>query len=320
MELPEEIIHKLVEDKNTEQEWKHFETNEVLEPAISHRMLLAVQRHTFKRHTVRRIVVRASAIAACFVLAIMAIDYLSIDLKEKATLSGTHHNNNIIRNEGNAKKIITLADNSRVILYTNSTLHIDSNFNTSSRKMRIEGEADFFVAHDPDRPFIVAAGNYSTTALGTSFKVIYHNEEQELAVRLMTGRVSVERKAGGSNTLLCYLVPGQQVNVNLKNQQFIVKEIRDVSKKPVKYDTHKSNKKTLPSSTILVEKESLTLLLHRLSKQFDTVIAFDEKELNSMSVTATFKNESLEEILEQIAILNDLSYERKGSGYLISKK
>ncbi len=54
-----------------------------------------------------------------------------------------------------------------------------------------QGDADFTVAKDKDRPFIVRAGSRSARAVGTQFTVALHDDAAEVAVR--EGTVAISR-------------------------------------------------------------------------------------------------------------------------------
>lgn len=82
---------------------------------------------------------------------------------------------------------------------TEVVLNIDSEIATSyTRGQRdvvlVKGEADFRVAHDKQRPFVVRAGEGSITALGTRFQV--RRDAQESLVTLLEGSVSVKTRRG----------------------------------------------------------------------------------------------------------------------------
>ncbi|KXI30410.1 FecR family protein [Paraglaciecola hydrolytica] len=80
------------------------------------------------------------------------------------------------------QKPVMLTDGSVVYLNTNSELQID--FSASRRTIQlIKGEAHFEVAHDENRPFVVATAHNTVTAVGTAFNVqLLDNQRFELLV------------------------------------------------------------------------------------------------------------------------------------------
>lgn len=86
------------------------------------------------------------------------------------------------------RQVITLADNSKVTLNTDSELQV-YRMGKTRRATLVHGEALFDVTHDAEHPFIVKAGKRSVIVRGTSFVV--RNDPQNFNVSLITGRVEV---------------------------------------------------------------------------------------------------------------------------------
>lgn len=82
----------------------------------------------------------------------------------------------------------TLSDGTRVVLNTGTALQV--RYGRKRREVDLQrGEAQFEVAHDAARPFVVAAGEARVTALGTRFQV--RRDPQQTAVTLLEGKVQV---------------------------------------------------------------------------------------------------------------------------------
>jgi len=86
---------------------------------------------------------------------------------------------------------IPLADESRVLLNTNSAIHVS--LTTHERLIQLDrGEAYFEVAHDPTRPFIVQADGHRVVAVGTQFAV--RRDRNTLQVSVTEGTVRLEKE------------------------------------------------------------------------------------------------------------------------------
>jgi transmembrane sensor len=116
---------------------------------------------------------------------------------------------------------IPLTDGTRITLNTNSALQVE--FSRKSRLVTLErGEAYFEVAKDPQRPFIVVGSSAQARAVGTAYDVRLGEEEGEMRIRVMAGRVAVESpppKRGAAMTALGRLFGleaprGAYLNVN----------------------------------------------------------------------------------------------------------
>jgi len=94
-------------------------------------------------------------------------------------------------------RMVQLPDKSRV--WMNSATRLRVAFDSQQRRVElIRGEALFEVAKHASRPFVVAAGGHSVTALGTSFVVRY--ESSRTAVTLVEGKVAISpASAPGEN-------------------------------------------------------------------------------------------------------------------------
>ena len=108
---------------------------------------------------------------------------------------------------------ITLSDGSVVKLNTNTEVEID--FNAQRRKIRlIKGEAFFQVAHNPDKPFLVYAGDKVVRAVGTAF--IVRNLTEKFEVTVTEGRV--ELKTDLLSNIIQPVAPVGTVNNQAKSQ------------------------------------------------------------------------------------------------------
>lgn len=88
---------------------------------------------------------------------------------------------------------IDLPDRSRILLNTRSRLRIDY----SRRLWRVnllEGEALFFIQHNPQRQFVVSAGNLTIRDLGTQFNVRLRDREIQVAV--VQGSIQIAENTG----------------------------------------------------------------------------------------------------------------------------
>lgn len=87
-------------------------------------------------------------------------------------------------------RVIDLADGSRVRMNAASALSLD--FAPAERRLTLHrGQAIFEVAHDPDRPFIVAAAGGCTRAIGTAFDIDIRPDS--VVVTVLEGVVGVSR-------------------------------------------------------------------------------------------------------------------------------
>lgn len=106
----------------------------------------------------------------------------------------------------------TLEDGSIVELNRGAAIEIA--FTAAERRVRlVRGEANFIVAKNPGRPFVVSAGSVDVRAVGTVFNVRLERAAVEVVVS--EGRVKVEPAAGAPSPQETLLSVGQSAVVSL---------------------------------------------------------------------------------------------------------
>jgi transmembrane sensor len=122
-------------------------------------------------------------------------------------------------NNADAQKTVILSDGTSIMLQPQSILEYPKRFRPDIRQVHLTGQAFFEVSRDPNRPFLVQAGEIVTRVLGTSFTVRNVEDEDNVIVQVKTGKVSVfmasemDRPSGNSQKTIegVVLMPNQQV-------------------------------------------------------------------------------------------------------------
>ena len=102
---------------------------------------------------------------------------------------------------------IILNDGTEVLMNAESKLTFPETFADTCRKVYLEGEAYFKVAHNKSKPFYVTTDHFSTKVLGTEFNILSY-ENSISHVTLISGSVSVNIPDIQQNVLL---TPGQDL-------------------------------------------------------------------------------------------------------------
>lgn len=109
------------------------------------------------------------------------------------------------------QKTLTLFDGSRIIMNTDTAIAVT--YEASQRHIKLlQGEAEFIVAHDPSRPFIVTTGNRDVIALGTEFSITGWNAD--LTVTVYENAVQILE----NSKLMATLKQGQQLTLDEKGK------------------------------------------------------------------------------------------------------
>lgn len=151
------------------------------------------------RWSVWKPVAAAAVIILLSVTATLWVSYSYFD-KDNATMVECYVKN------GTREKVV-LPDGSVIHLNSGSHIFYPKNLEGKTRMIYLVGEADFKVAKNPEKPFIVRSSNMMVTALGTEFNVRAYPEEKFITATLIEGKV----KVNCNDTTSYVLTPNQQV-------------------------------------------------------------------------------------------------------------
>ncbi|MFT3825381.1 MAG: FecR domain-containing protein [Chitinophagaceae bacterium] len=115
----------------------------------------------------------------------------------------------IVAQRGSKTRTI-LPDGSTVWLNAGSHIYYDRGFAGRYREVTLQGEAYFDVIKQPEKPFIVHAGDLNITVLGTAFNVKSYPEDKNTETTLLRGLVQITRK-NGNGLQPIYLHPNQKI-------------------------------------------------------------------------------------------------------------
>lgn len=212
---------------------------------------------------------------------------------------------NIIIASGNDQRNleVSLPDGSKVYLNRNSELSYSPNPGKTSRNVILKGEAFFEIARDASKPFIIDAGKAQVKVLGTSFNVITNNSKNEVEVFVKTGSVLLSDKSGIQNIVL---EPGYIGTIDT-----------DIPGKVLN-----KNPNYLSWNTDMLEYEGQTLdkVFADLKKVHNIDIAVDDPEIFNRTLTGVFDKQPQDTIIRIICTTFNLSYEKEGYKYHLSKK
>jgi ferric-dicitrate binding protein FerR (iron transport regulator) len=187
---------------------------------------------------------------------------------------------NTLSNPRGSKVIdMKLSDGSHVWLNSGSSITYPVAFVGNDRKVTIEGEAYFEVAHDAAKPFIVSKGETSVQVLGTHFNVNAYSDEEEIKVTLLEGSVKVSNK---SNQVR--IKPGEQAKVG--------SDIRVVN------DVEIDEIMAWKNGMFLLDNTDLPTIMRQISRWYDVNVVFEEKIPDRQFGGGVSKNLPLSKIVE----------------------
>jgi len=306
-EAVNEARNSLLKLKFKEYHLEESELEEILRNIISNRVSDRNQNaFTVKNSVTWWLKIAASILAIAF--SIYTIRYFTNSVRENSLEQRVVQIKKAFNPEGR-KSRIKLPDGTIVNLNAGSSLLFPAEFSDTLRIVELQGEAFFDVVRDESRPFIVKTNNLETEVLGTTFNVRAFDEEAEINVALVSGKVKVRDSRKLSNDKVDhYLLPGEKLVYN-KSESSYVKSDFDLTEEIGWKDE------------ILVfnntDFQKFVKLLERWYGVHITVLNPPEKK---WSVNGHFKNESLEEVLIGVQFTYDIEYKIDNKSVILNCK
>lgn len=194
---------------------------------------------------------------------------------------------------GTVSKTI-LPDGTEVWLNSGSTLTYPQTFKGNRRIVHLSGEAYFKVTSDKTNRFdVVVSDNLTVSAYGTEFNINGYKDDPSIDVTLVHGNVEiVDLKSANLKNIF----PGQHL-VYSKNS-----EEMEISKANLDVKTGWKDGK------MIFRREKMMEVARRLSRHFNVDIRLEGSELYEYEYSATFTTETLNEILQLLAITAPIKY------------
>ena len=114
----------------------------------------------------------------------------------------------------------TLDDGTIVTLNRNSRLRYSNQYGSEERRVSLEGEAYFQVAHDAQKPFRVDMDGATIEVLGTTFNVQAETSQHQIVATLVEGSVAFQTRR---NNIV--LKPEQQLTYSRLTNQYQIQPV-----------------------------------------------------------------------------------------------
>lgn len=195
-----------------------------------------------------------------------------------------------------SRTIVQLSDGTEVNLNYGSKIRYPRLFNGDLREIDLEGEAYFNVAHNPELPFVVNAGQLQVKAVGTEFNVKAYADDSEISTTLVNGKVIVEKKMPGEIIqTIGAMVPGQHIVYHSASGR-VQSSTGDIEK----FIGWKEGK-------LIFDNEPIYQVAKELSRRFNVEIEVAE-DVREYSYTLTFEDDRLFLILDLMTKITPIEY------------
>ncbi len=201
----------------------------------------------------------------------------------------------------NAQQLtVNLSDGSTVELSAASDLHFVEN--ERERIAYLSGQAFFRIRTD-SRPFRVVTYNATITVLGTRFDVRTYDRQTRVSVE--EGRVAFAAHAHVSHPLR--LSAGRMSSVRGSDLPSPPTEIKVVDVAGWR------------NGVLHFRDMPLQYVVEDLQRRYDVNIRFEDPDLTTLKMNATFANQDISSILDEIGLIFQLRYELVDGQYVLSR-
>jgi len=199
------------------------------------------------------------------------------------------------------RKDITLPDGSMVILNSCSRLRYPTKFTQQTREVRLQGEAFFDVAKDPDRQFVVSAGQFCVKVLGTAFNIKSYDMDEITSVKVDRGKVQIEMPEATMRL-------SAQERVEVNSLRGTIKKHQDL------YETAGWRKGCLYFDATPIQD-----VARELEREYNCSIVFQEGQEFDNLISGEHDNQSLESVLQSLGYISGIKYKKEKYHILLYK-
>ena len=193
---------------------------------------------------------------------------------------------------------VILGDGTRVLVNRHSSLRYKRRFDEQERKVFLSGEAWFDVTRDTTRPFVIDAGATLVEVLGTSFNVNAYKENPAVEITVESGMVAMSAKEDQGNLIVMKAGSGGSYNKDQKELKLL--------------PSPHPNKLSWKTRELFFEGSTLLEVTELVNRVYGASLVIMNSELAACPITVTFRNQSLDAIINVLEMTLDLQVTRVG--------
>ena len=188
---------------------------------------------------------------------------------------------------------LALSDGTIVYLNSGSSLRYPVRFiKSENRQVFLNGEAYFDVTKDPKHPFVVNSNDMNIKVLGTKFNVTSYKEDAKTYTVLVEGSVAASSKIVDNDEVI--LKPGNRAYFDNKHIKTEPVDVR-------KYIAWVSGE-------LMFIDDSFGVIANKLERKYNVDIVNNYQPLNDIMITATFKEENIDQVLKTFQTYKAFNY------------
>ena len=233
------------------------------------------------------------------IAAVLLLPFIVLSLLLASKIAEKNNSMVEIRSTTGMISAVTLPDNSRVWLNSNSKLIYPTRFSGKERRVKLCGEGYFEVTKDTKHKFVVEARSTEIEAYGTEFNVEAYNDEY-IRATLVKGSIGMKYDDSRHMRQLVRLVPDQFVIYNSRTGAIYLDQANIASSTSWK------------EGKIVLDNTPLNDALRMIGNKYNVSFDIKDQKLLGNTFTGTFSNQSLDVILRYFTISSKLRFHQIG--------
>jgi len=258
-------------------------------------------------------------LAAVILFPLLFISNLLLVSRNYTTKPATAPSYKVVSAYGVRTRVV-LPDSSTVWLNAGSSLSYPVVFNKKRRDVELTGEGYFDIEKDEGCPFYVRLDNMYVKVLGTTFNVKMYPDEDRIEATLLTGAVSLIEKKGNKEIPVIKMQPDQHLVYDKKDNQLSVEtmapgdgqnagDLSGLENVPLKEAKALMNKHTSwIGGKLIFRNDPMDEVVRRLERWYNVSIKITDEEIKQYNYTATFTDETLEQVLKLLTLSAPIKY------------
>jgi transmembrane sensor len=245
------------------------------------------------------------------------------------TLGGVADDSHQVVAQRGSRTRAILPDGSTVWLNAGSSITYGKTFNDKIREVTLYGEAYFDVVKQPDRPFIVHAGDINIKVLGTSFNVKSYPGDDIVETTLIKGLVQIIQPG---NKAPIYLHPNQKISLPSGQNETVTntpdapsalsaEQKKTVSEGIATLDTSLGEKERIETAWLFNRLEfrddDFEALAKKLERWYNVMIHFEDEKAKQLVFNGSIESESVEQAFKALQAAVPFKYSIKGNEIFI---
>lgn len=235
--------------------------------------------------------------------------------------------NEVTTRPGSRTRLV-LPDGTQAWLNADSRLTYAPDFNKTSRKVQLDGEAYFIVAKNRARPFYIETSQLDIKVTGTTFNVKAYAADGRTETSIVEGSVEVSvRNRPGEVYLLrpaeklvldAGIVPDKPNVRQAGIRQQLPQPV--VTKLPFDAAESLSPETAWVHNVLAFSDESFRQVADKMERWYNVEISFGHQNLEDIRFTGTFANETVEQALQALQLTTPFVYRVSGNEIIIISK